>query len=493
MRDATSMPAEVRVAIVGSGFAGLGTAIRLKRDGVDDFLVLERAGDVGGTWRDNRYPGCACDVQSYLYEFSFAPNPDWSRRFSPQPEIQAYLRRTAESAGVLPHLRFDCEVRGARWDDAVQRWRLDTARGPLVAAVLVIAAGALSDPVVPALPGLETFAGPAFHSARWDDTVDLTGRRVAVIGTGASAVQFVPRLQPHVATLHVYQRTPPWIMPRRDRATSARTHRLFRRAPVVQRALRASIWAGRELLVPVLRHRALARLVQRAALRHLRLSVPDPTLRAVLTPDYTIGCKRILISDDYLPALARPNVAVVTARVAEVRPHAIVDASGVERPTDVIVFGTGFRPTDPPLAPCLVGRDARTLAETWAGSPRAHVGTTVAGFPNLFVLPGPNTGLGHTSVVYMLEAQIDHVMGALRHMARHGIGAIEPRPEAQEAFVHAVDARMRGTVWTAGGCASWYLDRTGRNSTLWPDFTWRFRRAARFVPSDYLATAACSP
>jgi cation diffusion facilitator CzcD-associated flavoprotein CzcO len=487
------MPAEVRVAVVGSGFGGLGMAIRLKRDGVDDFVVLERAGDVGGTWRDNRYPGCACDVQSHLYEFSFAPNPDWSRRFAPQPEIQAYLRRTAETSGVLPHVRFDCEVRGARWDAAARRWRIETAHGPLAASVLVVAAGALSDPVIPALPGLDGFAGPAFHSARWDHGVDLTGRRVAVIGTGASAVQFVPRIQPRVAALDVYQRTPPWIMPRFDRATSARARRLFRRAPAAQRALRASIWAGRELLVPVLRHRALARVVQRVALLHLRRSVPDPALRAVLTPDYTIGCKRILISDDYLPALTRPNVEVITARVAEVRPHAIVDAAGVERPTDVIVFGTGFRPTDPPLAPHLIGRDGRTLADAWAGSPRAHAGTTVAGFPNLFVLPGPNTGLGHTSVVYMLEAQIDHVIGALRHMARHAVDAIEPRPEAQAAFVRAVDARMHGTVWTAGGCASWYLDRTGRNSTLWPDFTWRFRRAARFDASDYLVPDACRP
>lgn len=481
----------MRVAIIGSGFGGLGTAIRLRQEGIRDFVVLERADDVGGTWRDNTYPGCACDVQSHLYSFSFAPNPEWSRSFSRQPEIQAYLRRCAEEHGVLPHVRFGHEVRAAAWDEEAQRWRLDTAGGPVTAQLLVMASGALSDPVVPDFPGLGRFRGAAFHSSRWDHGCDLRGKRVAVVGTGASAIQFVPEIQPGVAELHLYQRTPPWILPRHDRRLGALEHGLFRRVPLAQRLARGAVYLLREGLVLAFRNPRAMRLAQRVALRHLRRSVPDPALRAKLTPEWTLGCKRVLLSSEYLPALVQPNVEVVTEGIAEVREHSVVTADGVERPTDAIVFGTGFRPTDPPLAPHVRGRGGRTLTEAWAGSPRAHLGTTVAGFPNLFLLLGPNTGLGHTSVVYMIEAQIEHFMGAVRHMRRHGVAALEPRPEAQAAFVAEVDARMEGTVWTAGGCRSWYLDATGRNSALWPDFTWRFRRrAARFDPGEYRATPA---
>jgi cation diffusion facilitator CzcD-associated flavoprotein CzcO len=476
----------VRVAIIGSGFGGLGTAIRLKQRGMDDFVVLERAGDVGGTWRDNTYPGCACDVQSHLYSFSFAPNPAWSRSFSPQPEIQAYLQRCAREFGILPHVRFHHEVQQAAWDEASRRWHIQTSAGPVAAQVIVMATGALSEPVIPDLPGLDRFQGAAWHSARWDHGYDLAGKRVAVIGTGASAIQFVPEIQPLVARMHVFQRTPPWILPRHQRALGPREQAVFRRVPAAQRAARGAIYLLREAFIPAFRHPRAMRLVQKVALRHLRQAIADPELRRKLTPDWTLGCKRVLLSNDYLPALAQPNVEVVTDVIREVRARSIVTADGTERPVDAILFGTGFQPTDPPLARHLRGRGGRTLAEAWAGSPAAHVGTTVAGFPNLFLLMGPNTGLGHTSVVYMIEAQIEHFLGALEHMRRHRIAALEPRPEAQEAFVAAVDRRMTGTVWTSGGCRSWYLDPTGRNSTLWPDFTWRFRRrAARFEPGEY--------
>ncbi|MDB4947468.1 MAG: FAD-dependent pyridine nucleotide-disulfide oxidoreductase [Gemmatimonadetes bacterium] len=476
----------VDVAVIGSGFGGIGAAIRLKAAGMHDFVVLERADDVGGTWRDNTYPGCACDVQSHLYSFSFAPNPAWTRSFSPQPEIQAYLRRCAADHGVTPHVRPGHDVRGAAWDEDARRWTVDTSRGRFTARVLVMAAGALSDPMIPAIPGMERFRGAAFHTSRWDHACDLAGRRVAVIGTGASAIQVVPQIQPLVARLHVFQRTAPWIMPRDDRPIEARRQALYRRFPLAQKAARAGIYLARELYVPGFRHPRAMRLGQRKALRHLRDSVPDAALRARLTPDFTMGCKRVLLSSDYLPALTRPNVELVTDAIAEVREHSIVTADGVERPVDAIVLGTGFRPTDPPLAPRVHGRGGRTLADAWAGSPQAHAGTTVVGFPNLFIVLGPNTGLGHTSVVYMIEAQLDHVLGAMRHMASAGVDAIEPRADAQAAFVAALDRRMRGTVWTSGGCASWYLDATGRNSTLWPDFTWRFRRrVARFRPAEY--------
>jgi cation diffusion facilitator CzcD-associated flavoprotein CzcO len=476
----------VRIAIIGSGFGGLGTAIRLKQRGMDDFVVLERAGDVGGTWRDNTYPGCACDVQSHLYSFSFAPNPEWTRSFSPQPEIQAYLQRCARDFGILPHVRFHTEVQDAAWDEDARRWRIRTAAGPVTAQVLVMATGALSDPVIPHLPGLDGFRGRAFHSAQWDHGYDLRGKRVAVIGTGASAIQFIPEIQPLVARMHVFQRTPPWILPRHQHGYGPREHRFFRRHPGVQRAIRGAIYLAREAMVLGFRNPRAMRVAQRVALRHLRQAIPDPELRRTLTPDWTLGCKRVLLSNDYLPALAKPNVEVVADGIAEVRAHSIVTKDGTERPVDAILFGTGFQPTDPPLARHLHGRDGRTLSETWAGSPAAHLGTTVAGFPNLFLLMGPNTGLGHTSVVYMIEAQIEHLLGALDHMRRHGMDALEPRPEAQAAFIAGVDRRMEGTVWTEGGCRSWYLDPTGRNSTLWPDFTWRFRkRVARFEPGEY--------
>lgn len=478
---------DTSVAIIGSGFGGLGVAIRLRQEGEEDFLIFERASDVGGTWRDNSYPGCACDVQSHLYSLSFAPNPGWTRSFSPQPEIWDYLRRCARDFRLLPHLRLEHEVLGAAWDDAAQLWRIETSRGRFNASVLVMAAGALSEPSLPNLHGLDKFKGKVFHSARWDHGYDLTGKRVAVVGTGASAIQFVPEIQPVVERLHIFQRTPPWIMPRRDRALGGFERRLFRSFPSAQRAARAAIYLFREAFLLGFRSTRAARYVERIARRHLERSVPDPEMRAKLTPSYAIGCKRILVSDNYLPALARPNVELVTAAAVEVRERGIVGADGVEREVDAIIFGTGFRVTDPPLAGHVRGRDGRTLSEVWAGSPKAHVGTTVAGFPNLFILLGPNTGLGHTSVLIMIEAQIEHMLSALRHMRRRGAASVEPKAEAQAAYVADVERRTRGTVWVAGGCASWYIDSKGRNSTLWPDSTWRFRRRVeRFDPSEYL-------
>ncbi|HEV7591162.1 MAG TPA: NAD(P)/FAD-dependent oxidoreductase [Longimicrobium sp.] len=482
-----------RVAIIGSGFGGLGTAIRLLQEGIDDFVLLERADEVGGTWRDNTYPGCECDVQSHLYSFSFAPNPDWTRSFSPQPEIQAYLKRCATAFGVLPHVRFGHEVLGAAWDGDANVWRIETSKGALTASALVMASGALSDPLIPALPGLDGFRGRAFHSARWDHGFDLAGKRVAVVGTGASSIQLVPAIQPLVEKLTIFQRTPPWIVPRQQSELGPRRHRLYRRFPAMQRVARGAIYLAREAFVVGFRRPGVMRLAEAIARRHLEKSIADPALRANLTPKWRIGCKRILLSNDYLPALAQPNVEVVTAGIAEVRAHSVVSADGVERPVDAIVFGTGFVPTDPPLAPHIRGRDGRSLAEAWGGSPKAHVGTTVSGFPNFFLLMGPNTGTGHTSVVYMLEAQIEHLLAALRHLRATGAAALEPRDEAQEAFVAAIDRRMVGTVWTSGGCVSWYLDRTGRNSALWPDFTWRFRRrVARLDPAEYLTIGSAA-
>jgi cation diffusion facilitator CzcD-associated flavoprotein CzcO len=477
----------VKIAIIGSGFGGLGTAIRLKQEGVEDFIIFERADDVGGVWRDNTYPGCACDVQSHLYSLSFIPNPDWTRSFSTQSEIWDYLRRCAGDYGVLPHIRFKHTVREAVWSQNEQCWQIETSQGLHRAAVLVAAAGSLSEPKLPKLTGLENFKGTVFHSSRWDHQFDLTGRRVAVIGTGASAIQFVPAIQPLVRKLHVFQRTAPWIVPRHDRPLANVERQIFRRFPLAQRMMRAAIYFFREFLGLAFRHPPAMRLLERLARRHLKRSIADPVLRAKLTPDYIMGCKRILVSNDYLPALTQPNVEIVTDGIAEVREHSIVSKDGIERGIDAIIFGTGFHVTDFPFAGHIHGKDGRTLSEAWAGSPKALMGTTVSGFPNLFLLQGPNTGLGHSSVIYMLEAQIEHLLSALRYMDRHSLVAIEPRPEAQAAYVAEIDRSMRGTVWTSGGCLSWYLDSTGRNSTLWPRSSWQFRRRlARFAPTEYI-------
>ncbi|HEY2637514.1 MAG TPA: NAD(P)/FAD-dependent oxidoreductase [Solirubrobacteraceae bacterium] len=480
-------PMHYRVAIVGSGFAGLGMAIRLKRDGIEDFVVLERADDVGGTWRDNTYPGCQCDVPSHLYSFSFAPNPSWSRTYSRQPEIQAYLRRVARDFGVYEHVRFGHELRDAAWDEDARVWRLTTAGGELTADVTVLGVGALSEPRMPDIPGMETFQGTTFHSATWNHDHDLENERVAVIGTGASAIQFVPEIQPTVAKLHVFQRTPPWIMPHTDRPVTAAERRVFRRFPAVQRLIRNAVWAGREwLVIGLTRKPRFMRLPAAVGRRHLRGQVSDAELRARLTPDYTVGCKRILLSDKWYPALQRDNVEVVTDAVTEIRPHSVVTADGTEREVDTIIAGTGFLVTDFPAAQRLRGRGGQTLAEAWNGSMRAYLGTTVAGFPNLFTLVGPNTGLGHSSMVYMIESQVAYVADALRVMAERGVAEVDVREDVQAAYNDELQRRMGRTVWSSGGCASWYLDANGRNTTLWPDFTFAFRnRTRRFEAGDY--------
>jgi cation diffusion facilitator CzcD-associated flavoprotein CzcO len=468
-----------RIAIVGTGFSGLGMAIRLRQEGEEDFVLLERAGDIGGTWRDNTYPGCRCDVPSHLYSFSFAPNPNWSSTFSPQSEILDYLKDCAERYGVMPHVRFDTELEHASWDDDRQVWDIETSQGAMTADILVAAQGPLSEPSLPEIPGIDSFEGTAFHSAEWDHDHDLTGERVAVIGTGASAIQFVPEIQPEVERLHVFQRTAPWVIPHRNRPLKGWERTLYRLFPPAQLAMRAAIYWARELFVLQFRHGAAGRLLERIPLSHLHAQIKDPVLRGKLTPDYRMGCKRILPTDEWYPALAKPNVEVVTEGITEVRPHSVVAADGTEREVDTIIFGTGFHVTDVPIADRVRGRDGRTLAETWHGSMQAYKGTAVAGYPNLFFLVGPNTGLGHTSIVFMIESQIAYVLGALRAMRSRGAHALEVRADAQAAYNEELDRMTEDTVWVTGGCTSYYIDRNGHNSALWPTFTWPFRRRLR--------------
>ncbi len=467
------------VAIVGAGFSGIAMAVRLLRAERRDFVVLERAQRLGGTWRDNTYPGCACDVPSHLYSFSFAPNPDWSSTYSPQAEIWAYLERVAKQEGVVPHIRFGCELEGASWDARAGRWRLQTSAGPLSARVLIAAAGPLSEPVIPDLPGHDQFQGVSFHSARWDHSHQLEGRRVAVIGTGASAVQLVPEIQPRVERLYLFQRTPAWILPNRVRRLTAFEHALYRRVPLTQRLVRGAVAATREVFAIPLLRTSLQPLTRRLGRRLLERQVSDPELRRRLLPNYAPGCKRLVLSRRFYPAVQAPNVELVTDPIREVRERSIVTASGVAHQVDTIVYGTGFQVTEAPIAGRICDGSGRSLAEAWTGSPEAHRGSTVAGFPNLFLMLGPNTGLGHTSVVLMAESQTAYVLAALRELDRRQARVLEVRPEAQRAWNRRLERAMRGTVWTAGGCTSWYLDRNGRNSTLWPGFAFAFGRALR--------------
>ncbi|MCK9249232.1 MAG: NAD(P)/FAD-dependent oxidoreductase [Solirubrobacteraceae bacterium] len=484
-----ALPDEVRVAIVGSGFSGLGMAKGLLDDGERDFVVLERADDIGGTWRDNSYPGCACDVPSHMYSFSWAQNPNWTRAFAGQEEIWAYQRDVAARFGINPYVRTGAGVTDATWDDDEQRWTLTTDRGVVRARFLVSGTGPLCEPKYPDLPGLDRFEGTTFHSARWDHDHDLSGKRVAVIGTGASAIQFVPRIQPKVASLTLFQRTPPWIMPRPDRPIGRLEGLAYRRLPLAKELRRARLYAELEsrvlpfAYVPQLRGPA-----KQLALRHLRKQVKDPALRAKLTPDYDLGCKRVLLSNDYLPSLDADNAEVVTAGIREVRERSIVDADGVEHEVDTIIFGTGFHVTDQPIADAITGREGHTLAETWQRTGmQAHRGCTIAGFPNVFMLVGPNTGLGHNSIIYMIEAQVTYVREALKAAAERGAASLEVRPDVQTAENDAIQARLRKTVWNDGGCESWYLDENGRNTTLWPDFTFVFReRTKRFRPEEHV-------
>ncbi len=485
----TDLPARTGVLVVGTGFAGLGTAIALRRSGRTDVVVIERADDVGGTWRDNSYPGCACDVPSHLYSFSFAPNPGWSRAFSPQPEIEAYLQRTAREHGVRPH--FGTELLDARWDD--DAWVVQTSRGTIRADALVLGTGGLSEPAVPDVPGLADFTGTLFHSATWDHDHDLTGERVAVIGTGASAIQFVPHVQRRAGSLTLFQRTAPWVMPRRDRAISAAERALFRALPLAQKLNRASIWAMRESwLVGFTKRPGIMRVAEAIARRHLHGAVKDPALRAALTPTYTLGCKRVLLSNEYYPALAQDNVSVVTEAIARVEADAVVTADGVRHEVDTIVLGTGFQVTDPPIAHRVRGRTGSTLAQVWREQGMAaHHGLTMAGFPNLFFLVGPNTGLGHTSIVVMIEAQLRYLVSALDQMRDRGVQVIEPRQDAQDRWNDRVQADLQDTVWNTGGCSSWYLDRNGRNTTLWPTFTSTYRKEVAVCDLDqYVLTPA---
>jgi cation diffusion facilitator CzcD-associated flavoprotein CzcO len=484
---------DVSMAIVGAGFGGIAAAVRAREAGVRDLVIVERAARVGGVWEANSYPGLACDVPSNLYSLSFAPNPRWSRRFAAQEEIRAYLERVAHDHGLAPHLRLGTEVRTAAWDDAAGRWRLDLAGGGFVEAeLLVTACGQLARPRIPDVPGLADFAGPAFHSSDWDHDLDLTALRVAVLGTGASAIQFVPAIAGRTRQLTIFQRSAPWTLPKMDAIYSARTQKVFERFPGLQRASRSAWRNSFEILAPLFTGRP-PRTADRSRRLFARLSDlqrdialrGDRDLRARVQPDNEMGCKRVLLTSEWLPTLRRPNVELVTEAVERVTDEGVIDAGGRTHPVDAIIFGTGYAATDL-LAPMeVLGRGGERLHDRWRDGAEAYLGLSVPGFPNLFMVYGPNTGHGTGSAIDMLEAQADHIADAVRMLADGRAELLEVRRDVFDAFRREISERMADTVW-ASGCGSWYRNDAGRVTITWPGQPAEYqRRARRLAAADY--------
>jgi cation diffusion facilitator CzcD-associated flavoprotein CzcO len=477
--------------IVGAGISGIGAAITLRELGMTDFAILEKGDSLGGTWRDNTYPGCACDVPSALYSYSFAPNPGWSRLFAGQAEIREYVNRTAAAYNVNEHVRFGTELLRAEWDETAVRWRIETSNGTFTANALIAAAGPWNAPMVPDIPGLKSFDGEVFHSSQWNHDYDLAGKRVAVVGTGASAVQFVPEIQPKVGQLHLYQRTAQWVLPKPDHAVPGLEKWAMRAVPGALPALRSVEYTIMEALGVGFRHPWMLRVVQQIGRAQLLAQVRDRKLRKILTPDYTLGCKRLLMSNSYYPALTQPNVEVHPNAVAEVRGNVVVGTDGAEREVDAIIFGTGFHILDMPIGSRVFDGQGRSLDDHWKGSPQAYLGTTIAGFPNAFVLLGPGLGTGHSSAFMVLEAQLDFLRQAIAHARARNWASIEPRREVQQAYNAELQEALRATVYNAGGCHSYYLDANGVNSFSWPWSTGRMRtRLGQFDPAAFRTSAA---
>ncbi|MBW0273451.1 4-hydroxyacetophenone monooxygenase [Nocardia sp. MH4] len=482
----------VRVAIIGAGFAGLGVAMRLRRLGITDFVVFERASDIGGTWRDNTYPGAGCDVPSQLYSYSFAPNPDWTHSFSTQPQIQRYVQDTVDREGVREAILLDCEVSDARWNAATARWDIQTSLGAFTADITVSAAGPLSAPRLPEIKGISTFRGALFHSARWDHEVDLTGKRVAVVGTGASAIQIVPSIAGTVGRLAVYQRSAPWVLPRLGHRYTRLERLWYRHVPGSQRLARAGVyWVRESFVLWQSKYPPLADFFAAGARLKLWWVIRDAALRRKVTPDYRLGCKRMLISNEYYPALARENVDVVTDGIREIREHSIVAEDGTEREVDAIVLATGFKISDSPTYDLITGRDGRTLAEVFGEHGLSvYKGTTIANFPNLFLMIGPNAALSYTSALFTIESQINYIVDAITTMDARGLRTVEVRAQAQLDYNRDLQTKFAGTVWNAGDCTSWFVDERGQHSRLWPDFSFRFERMLRTFDVDAYDTTA---
>ncbi|RJQ72200.1 NAD(P)/FAD-dependent oxidoreductase [Pseudonocardiaceae bacterium YIM PH 21723] len=480
------MRRDVQVLVIGAGPSGVATGYHLLRSGITDFVILEKGDDIGGCWRENTYPGCGCDVPSIWYSFSFNPNPGWSRRYCRQPEIQRYLRATADKYGITGHTRFSVTVGESRWDPVTGRWQIQTDQGPYTAEVLVAASGPLHQPRLPDVPGLATFTGPKFHSARWDHSVDLTGKRVAVVGSGASAVQFVPEISGRTGELHVFQRTAPWVLPKSDGPVPAWQRAAFRLVPQLQALRRFLIYLQFEAFGIAFRRAWLMRRLQKVALRNLRRQVTDPGLRARLTPDFVLGCKAPVPSNDWYPAITAPN-ARVHGGLTGIRRNSVLSADGAETEVDVLIFGTGFEVAESPIAKHVFDEDGVSLAERWGDAPQAYLGTTVAGFPNLFLFLGPNIIPGHASVLGTIERQAQYVAAAAGAMIRGRWARLDVRRDVQDEWNAGVQRALRPTVYNSG-CAGFYLHPTGRNIVNYPRTLARLHRELHFRPGDFTVT-----
>lgn len=483
------MNIDFQIGIVGAGFGGLVAALRLKNEGKDSFVVFERAKDIGGTWRDNTYPGCGCDVPSHLYSFKQAPKPDWSLSFSLQPEIWDYMKDVVDQHDLRRHIRCETDIIELRYLEGQGCWQVTDRKGGVVTVkVLVLSMGPLNRPSMPKIKGLDTFQGKVFHSSEWDHNYDLNGKRVAVIGTGASSIQIVPNIAPLVSQLTVFQRSAAWVTPRRNRKISVFEKWLFKNLPFTQKAIREGMYWFREWLgKSFVGNKTIHALSKMVAMKHLKKHIKDPELRAELTPNYEIGCKRILISDDYYPAFNRPNVQLVTSPIAEVTPTGLLTEDGKSHPADAIVCGTGFVAADIEMYTRVSGLGGRSLNQEWAQhSAEGYRGTTVSGYPNLTFILGPNTGLGHNTVVHMMESQMNYIMGYLRTLEQLGEGkALDVKMSAQKAYNEDLQKKFAGTVW-ASGCKSWYIDSRGRNTALYPRLTAEFRKQTKvFDASNY--------
>ncbi|HET6335460.1 MAG TPA: NAD(P)/FAD-dependent oxidoreductase [Polyangiales bacterium] len=485
------------ILVIGTGFAGIGMGVRLREMGITDFAILEQGDGVGGTWRDNHYPGAACDVQSLLYSFSFMQNPRWSRMYAEQREILDYLNQVTDAYGVRPHIKFGCQVVRAAWNDRRGSWKVELSDGRSFSCkVLIAGTGGLSRPALPEIRGQDTFQGDAFHTARWNHGLDLTGKTVAVIGTGASAIQVVPAIASKVGALKLFQRTPPWIMPKPDREIGAKEQKMFEALPFTLNMARSKIyWTLESRLLGFVAKPKLMELVKREALANLRAEIKDPVLRAKVTPNYAFGCKRVLLSNDYYAALQRENVEVVTDGIDRIDAHSVVTRDGVSRPVDAIVYATGFQVGDFSAAPFdIYGAGGRDLREEWKHGAEAYLGASIAGFPNFFVITGPNTGLGHTSMVVMIEAHIQYIASALQTMREQGVASVDVKRAVQDGFNRKLHAKLSQTIWATGGCKSWYQTSAGKIVALWPGSTYTFRkRTEHFDMSKYEVTRPTAP
>jgi len=475
------------IAIIGSGFSGICMGIQLIKAGITDFMIFERAAEIGGTWRDNTYPGVACDVSSHMYSFSFEPNPNWSRMFSPQAEILEYLKNCVKKYELTPFIKYNANITGAEFDERNSSWNIHIQSGEIITArTLINGMGPLNRAVIPHIKGIESFAGKTFHSSDWNHSFEMEGKRVAVIGTGASAIQIVPSIAQKVKSLYLFQRTAPWVLPKLDRNMSKFEKKLFRFLPFTQKFYRYLIyWVLESTAMGLVINPKWTKILENISLRHLKKSVPDLELRKKLTPKYTLGCKRILLSNDYYLALGLPHSHVITEGIERVEGNSIVTKDGNHFEADAIVFGTGFNAAEYPKEFVVKGLNGKLLSDEWKQGPEAYLGTTVKNFPNLFFIVGPNTGLGHNSMIFMIESQVNYIVQCILNLRENAYKYMDVRDAVQENYNAELQKKLEHTVWNTG-CVSWYQTSTGKNTSIYPGFTFQFwKRMKKLKKEDF--------